>query len=92
MPSDSGASYLLIRWRRVPNGHLESVSRRDGPSGVSYARREIDCDAMTFRYLGEGDTLEDAEADSPNRGEMADLTPESISTYVSQFTCAKAGK
>jgi hypothetical protein len=92
VPSDPGAAYRLLRWSRLPNGHLEALSRRDGPSGTSFARREIDCGAMKFRYLGEGDTLEQALADSPNPGDMSELTPESISTYVSEFVCRKAGR
>jgi hypothetical protein len=89
VPSDPGASYRLLSWSRLANGNLQAITRREGSSGVSYARREIDCDAMTFRYLGEGDTLAEAIGDSPNPGSMAELTPESISTYVSEFVCRK---
>jgi hypothetical protein len=92
VPSDPGATYRLLRWSRLPNGNLEAVTRRDGSSGTSFARREIDCRAMTFRYLGEGDTLEQALADSPNPGQMGELTSQSISTYVSEFVCRKAGR
>lgn len=90
VPSDPGASYRLLKWSRLSNGNLEAISRRDGSSGTSFARREIDCDALTFRYLGEGDTLDEALVDSPNPGEMSALTDQSISTYVSKFTCDKA--
>jgi hypothetical protein len=87
VPSDPGASYQLLEWRSLPNGHREAMSRREGPSGISFARREIDCEGMRFRYLGEGDTIEEARIDRPSP-EMGDLTPESISTYVSRFVCA----
>ncbi|MBX3561102.1 MAG: hypothetical protein KF780_04745 [Sphingomonas sp.] len=90
VPSDPRASYRLVSWSRMENGNLEALTRRDGPSGTSFARREIDCDAMTFRYLGEGDTLAEAEADSPNLGEMSALLPGSISTEVSEFVCRRA--
>lgn len=92
VPSDPKASYRLLDWSKISNGNLEATTRRDGPSGTSYARREIDCDARTFRYLGEGDTLEAAKADGPNPGEMGELTEESISTYVSNFVCHKAAR
>jgi hypothetical protein len=92
VPSDPGATYRLISRSRLRNGNLEAVTRRDGRSGTSFTRREIDCGAMTFRYLGEGDTLAQALADGPNPGEMAELTTESISTYVSEFVCRKAGR
>lgn len=89
VPSDPKASYQLIHWSPMDNGHREAVTRRDGPSGVSYSRREIDCKAMKFRYLGEGDTLEQALQDSPNLGAMGRLIQGSISTEVSQFVCGR---
>jgi hypothetical protein len=92
VPSDPRARYWLLDWSRMSNGNLEVLTRRSGPSGVSYARREIDCGAMTFRYLGEGDSVAEARQDSPNPGGMGELVGGSISTEVSQFVCRKAGK
>lgn len=90
VPTDPGATYRLLEWRKLPNGHREALTRRDGPSGTSFARREIDCQAMQFRYLGEGDTIEEARLDRPEPpGPMGDLTEGSISTYVSEFVCRK---
>ncbi len=88
VPSDPSASYELIEWRRMSNGHREAITRRVGRSGMSYSRREIDCEGMRFRYLGEGGTLEEARSGTPDP-DMGPLTPESISTYVSQHVCAK---
>jgi hypothetical protein len=89
VPSDPRATYHLLQWSTLPNGHREALTGREGPSGISYARREIDCEGMRFRYLGEGDTRAEAEADAPNRGEMAELIPGSISTEVSEYVCRK---
>jgi hypothetical protein len=89
VPSDPNASYRLLEWRAMPNGHREAVTRRDGPSGTSFSRREIDCSGRQFRYLGEGDTIEDARTDSASIGEMEDLVAGSISTEVSMFVCGK---
>ncbi|MGQ0558611.1 MAG: zinc ribbon domain-containing protein [Sphingosinicella sp.] len=88
VPSDPRATYRLLEWRTLPNGNRESLSRRDGPSGTYYTVREIDCGAMQFRYLGEGETISEARR---NRADdtMGPLTPESISTYVSEFVCSK---
>jgi hypothetical protein len=88
VPSDSGAQYKLISWNALPNGNREAVTFRHGPSGDSYARREIDCSAMTFRYLGEGTTLSEASVDHADAS-MGALTPESISTYVAEHVCSK---
>ena len=85
----AGAKYQLLRWTEMPNGNREALTRRDGTSGTSYARREIDCASRRFRYLGEGDTRREAEADAPNLGEMAELVPGSISSEVADFVCAQ---
>jgi len=87
--SDPRAAYQLVHWSEMPNGHREALTRRDGTSGTSYARREIDCVGKRFRYLGEGDTKQQAEVDAPNPGQMADLLPGSISSEVSGFACTK---
>lgn len=87
--SDPGVSYALISSAKMANGNLEVVTQRNGSSGVSFARREIDCDTMSFRYLGEGDTLAEAEQDGPNPGEMAEAMSTSISGEVSRFACAQ---
>lgn len=88
--SDPGVTYHLLESSKMPNGNLEIVTRRDGPSGTSFARREVDCGAMTFRYLGEGDSLADAQRDSPNIGSMAEAMSTSISGEVSRFACSQS--
>jgi hypothetical protein len=86
VPSDPRAAYELVSRSTLPNGRLSVVTKRSGPSGVSYSRREIDCRAMTFRYTGDGDSL--AALDRPYaKGTMGPLTPQSISTYVAQAAC-----
>jgi hypothetical protein len=82
------ATYYLLRMEKMRNGHYEVLTRRDGSSGTSYARREIDCIGdWTFRYLGEGNTREDAEMDSPNPSAMTELVPGSISSEVTSHVC-----
>lgn len=90
--SDPRANYRLLRWTRMRNGNIEAVTRRDGPSGTSFARREIDCRTRLFRYLGEGDALDDALKDSKNIGEMTDLVSGSIADVTVTVTCARATK
>jgi hypothetical protein len=73
----------------MPNGHYEVLTRRDGSSGTSYARREVNCTApMTFRYLGDGDTVDEARKDTPNQGHMAHLVPGAISAEIVEAVCA----
>jgi hypothetical protein len=86
-PSDPNARFRILSVNRLSNGNIEVLNRRDGPSGTSYSRREISCSAYTYRYLGEGDTLEEAKADSPNPGSMAPLTGTSASSDVADAAC-----
>ncbi|MBP0447283.1 hypothetical protein J8J14_21150 [Roseomonas sp. SSH11] len=89
VPSDPRAKYEALAVTRKPNGLVEILTRRDGPSGISFSIREIDCRANRFRYLGEGDTREQAERRT-KRDTMGPLTEQSISTYISQFACRNA--
>ena len=88
-PSDPGANYRILEIKQMANGNLEVTSRRDGSSGTSFARREIDCSKSTYRYLGEGDTLDDAKRNSPNVGTMAEITGTSASSDVLIAACAR---
>ena len=87
--SDPSATYHLLRISKLPNGNLQVLTRRVGKSGTSFARREVNCRAMTFRYLGEGDTLKQALRNAPNRGQMTEAMSTSISGEVSRFACRR---
>ena len=86
VPTDPRASYLILKTGKLQNGNIEVVSQRNGPSGVSYAKREVNCRNMTFRYTGEGDTLRELN-DPYQKGAMAPLTEGSISTFISRAAC-----
>ena len=90
-PSDPGARYRILEIESLPNGNLEVVSRRDGPSGTSFARREIDCVAYAFRYLGEGDTRDEAMLDRSSQN-MGPLTGSSASSDVANAACARGAQ
>lgn len=88
-PSDPNARFRILSVTRLPNGNIEILNRRDGPSGTSYSRREVSCSSYTFRYLGEGDTLDEARANSPNPGPMSPLTGTSASSDVANVACER---
>jgi hypothetical protein len=90
VPGDPGASYSLVSIKKVSAKRIEVVSKRVGRSGTSYARRLVDCGAMTFKYLGEGDTLQEALLDGPDI-KMSALTDGSASHGVSVYACRKSG-
>lgn len=88
VPSDPRASYSAVERRSLGPDRVEIITRREGPSGVTFARREVDCRALTFRYLGEGDTLAQARRPGPPPTRMAQLVEGSISYHVVHFACA----
>lgn len=55
--SDPRPEYFLVELTGPKNARV-IVSKRIGSSGTSYAKRLVDCTNMSFKYLGEGNTLE----------------------------------
>lgn len=89
VPSDARARYFLLDVSPGKGGNIVATTRREGPSGTTFARREIDCGGQTFRYIGEGDTLEQAKQPAPNPGEMSTLVDGSISDLTIKFACSQ---
>lgn len=87
VPSDPRARYEAESLTRRADGLVEIITRREGPSGTTFARREVDCRRRLFRYVGEGNSLEQAKRPAPNPGQMASLVEGSISYHVVQFAC-----
>lgn len=91
VPADPNASYTLLSVEPGNDGKIIAMTRRTGPSGTSYSRREIDCGAQLARYVGEGETREEAEKAAPNPGDMAPLV-EGASTHAAvQVACRHRG-
>lgn len=67
------------------------VTRREGKSGTSFSKREVDCASRRFRYLGTGDTLAEMKTRKPDPN-MGPLTHESISSFVADQACAAQPK
>lgn len=89
VPSDARAKYKVLDLHKVRPGLVSITTQRDGPSGTSFAKREVDCRAKRFRYVGEGDTLEEMQRARPN-GNFSKLVSGSISQVISSHACAKA--
>jgi hypothetical protein len=88
-PADPNATYSLLSVKPGKGGNIIAMTRRTGSSGTSYSNREIDCGAQLARYIGEGDTREEAEQPSPNPGDMAPLVEGSSTHAAVQAACAK---
>lgn len=87
VPSDPKARYWAVEGKRTSPTMVEILTKREGPSGTSYALRQIDCARRQFRYLGDGDTLAAAKNGTPS-DRMGPLMAGSISTEVSDYACA----
>lgn len=85
--ADPKASYVLIGYKITPSDLVLATSRRIGSSGTSYSTRLIDCGAMTFKYVGEGDTLSGIDfSPSPS---MSTLIYGSSSEQTVRFVCSR---
>ena len=90
VPSDAGANHDLLDLKKRSDGLIEIVSRREGSSGVIYAKRLVDCASGKALYLGEGDTLQAMEVSKPE-AEFWELCCGSISAYVAAHACHRVG-
>ena len=91
VPTDPRASYQILAVAGTKTRPI-ITTRRSGPSGVSFAKREVDCRRWTFRYLAEGDTMEELRASEESRASRqtdrhGPLTEGSISSYVANAAC-----
>jgi hypothetical protein len=87
--SDPNARFEILSTTKLSNGNIEVLNKRVGPSGTSFSLREISCSKYTYRYLGEGDTLEEAMKNGANPGGMSALTGTSASSDIADAACAK---
>ncbi len=84
--SDLRADYEVVEISGKTAGRVKVLSKRTGPSGTSYSRRECDCVGNAFRYLGDGATLAAMRASLPEKT-MTRLTAGSVSSHVCEFAC-----
>ena len=85
VPSDPKANYAIVI--KNISDFKAIISRRQGPSGTSWAVREVNCTNKSFRYIGEGDTLNEAMANLHTRDDMSPVIPGSISYYIVNAAC-----
>lgn len=89
VPTDPGATYkIVVQDLGYGRSALVVISQRIGSSGTSFAVREVNCDASTFRYMGEGDTLEEAMNSVDDTATMSPLVDGSISDYIVRAACS----
>jgi hypothetical protein len=85
IPSDSKAKYFVLERGGTPDKPT-LVTTRVGPSGTSYSKRLFDCRARTWKYLGDGDSLEEMRGAKPD-AKMGPLVEGSIADYMWKEAC-----
>ena len=86
VPSDPGVNYSIVV-KDYGGGTKSVVTKRDSKSSTSYSIREVNCNSKTFRYMGEGDTLEKAISNLDDTKSMSPVTNGSISYYILKAAC-----
>jgi hypothetical protein len=80
---------ILDVWTLEDSTRLFVINKRTGISGVSYAKRLVDCKTRSFAYYGEGETVAEMEAGKPSA--MSKAVRGSISDIISSRACQIAG-
>lgn len=92
VPSDANAAYSVVDISTKVNGRVTITTNRRGSSGQTFSRRECDCGANKFRYLGDGSTLADAKKPISPPEQFVDLVAwggmGSVSHHVCKFACS----
>ena len=90
VPSDLKAQFFVLE-RGGTIARPTIVTKRVGPSGTTFSRREYDCAARTVRYLGTGESMTEMNAGSPDPN-MAPIVDGAIADYVGRAACKVPGR
>ena len=92
VPSDRRAQYAVIGKIIKKGARVVITTRRDGPSGRSFSRRECTCNKMLYRYLGDGETLAEALSDRVPADNLSPRVRGSISDHICRHGCRVVGE
>jgi hypothetical protein len=87
VPSDPKAKYYVLEKGGTENNPT-LTTKRVGASGTSFSKRVFDCKANTFKYLGDGDTIEEMNRSKPGE-KMSPLVEGSIAWHLWKHACRK---
>lgn len=83
-PGDKGTYRIIEISRSIPV--VKTLHRRDGPSGTTYTRSEIDCSALKYREMGSQDDTPKGMKIRPTR--WTEFVPGSIKNYLAIAACS----
>ena len=87
IPSDPKAQYTMMVLVRQPPAVGFLSKRWSAKGGDSFSFVEMNCAEKTYRYLGYGDTLAEAQASMQDTDDMALITAQSIKHYQFLKVC-----
>ena len=87
IPSDPKAQYTMMVLVRQPPAVGFLSKRWSAKGGYSFSFIEMNCSEGTYRYMGYGDTLEEAKASITDTDPMALITDQSIKYYQFLKVC-----
>lgn len=90
VPSDARATHTVLSMTRLNNGLVRVLNRRDGLSGTTFTRREVNCRLNQVRNLGSAETMAELARARPDQ-RFAPLVSGSIADVISRHACARAG-
>ena len=82
----SSSKTFVLKVVEIESGLVEVISRREGKSGVSYAKRQVDCNKGLYVLTGDADSLDEA-LNQKFAGEFSELVEGSSSHAISRFVC-----
>jgi hypothetical protein len=85
VPSDPKAQYVVLQ-KEGKGAERTIVTKREGTSGVSFARRLYNCTDNTVKYLGSGETLAGMAVSRPDP-RMSTIVQGSIAYYIGVEAC-----
>ena len=87
VPSDPNAQYFVLE-QGGTRTRPTIVTKRVAAGGATYSRREFDCAAEKFRYLGDGDTRAAMDASPPDTTSRP-MVGGSIAADIGKAACTK---
>lgn len=85
IPSDPKATYEVLE--KTGKGKKRIITtKRTGPSGASYSKREYDCELAKVRYIETGETLQEMQS-SKLDSKLTGIVDGSIASYIGGVAC-----
>lgn len=90
VPAEPQAVYTAELVTKMTDGLAHIVTKRVGPAGTTFTKRECRCGAATVRTLGAGETLDQMQS-SPMDPKHSGLVTGASAFHACEYACAAIG-